>query len=73
MTAMRSAGAIPAIPDLPSHHACALPEMAITPPPFPDTEKEEKATPRPTEAAVEGGQVRFVDEIPIESSSARYS
>ncbi len=43
------------------HRACALPEMAITPPPSPDTGKEEKGTPRPPEAAVEDRQVKFDD------------
>ncbi len=34
----------------------------MMPSPSPDTGKEEQATPRPPEAAVEDGQVKFDDE-----------
>ena len=36
----------------------------ILPDPAPDTGKEEQATPRPTEAAAEDGQVKFDDKAP---------
>lgn len=43
--------------------ACTLVQATSTPDPAPDTGKEEKGTPRPPEAAVEG-QVRLDDKAP---------
>ncbi len=53
---------LPPREERPPIRACALPEMAMRPPPTPDTQEEEQATSRPPEAAMEGGQVRFDDE-----------
>ena len=64
--ALVNAGKAKSLPHWPTkrHRACALAQATSTPDLAPDTGKEEKGTPRPPEAAVEGGRVRLDDKAP---------